>query len=243
MKITELATEFTKELESFATNPIQIEPITEWNPKKAAAPERHMLLGKRADVSFESQVYMLEEQNQTFNRIESMLRIYMNSKQLQELPPPDAVKEQVWLFANTWLSLYYEMLTEPGILQSQFYKEEHDRFLGVLGSMLVTQPNRRISFIGALRKWFPASRILRSEEEPRNDIFVSSLPSLPYLPSLPSLSSLPYLPSLSSEISAKTPVTDASPSSVPVADVKRNRLVLKRSDGEERNKTRKNHRS
>jgi len=224
MKITQLAEEFTKDLESFAINPIQIEPITEWNPKKAAAPERHMMLGKRANISFESQVYMLEEENQTFNRIESMLRIYMTSKQLQQLPPPDVIKEQVWLFANTWLTVYFEMLTEPGILHSQFYKEEHDRFLGVLGAMLITNPNRRISFIGALRKWFPASHILRTSRED-TEPSVSSSPMIEHVVSATATSSVPV------------------PGVIPVADVKRTRLVLKRSDGEERNKTRKNYRS
>jgi len=230
MKISQLAAEFTKELESFVVKPIQMEPITAWNPKKAAAPERHIALGKRANISFESQVYALQEENQEFNRIESMLRIYLTSKHLEELTTPDVIKEQVWMFANTWLSIYCEMLTEPGILKSQFYNEDHDRFLNVLGGMLIVNPQRRLSFVSALRRWFPSSSLLL----PSDDAFIEPISSAESSVSSPSVA-----------VVATTPVSATSVvAEPPVAALRQNRLVLKRFLFDEgRNKTRKSPRS
>jgi len=220
MKIATFADEFTIDLESFVKNPIQIVPLSTWSPRKPAAPERHAYLGQLASVAIETQIYMLEEQNHAFNTIESMLRIFLSAKQYQTLLSPDVVKEQVWLFAYKWFSAYYDLLTEPGILTSSFYKKEHDRFLSLLGSMLVVNPGKRATFLSALRTWFPESELVRitdSYESSEEDVVTA--PSVAIPPSAPVVS-------------------------VAHAESKKTRLVLKPPrDHEERNKTRKNDRS
>ena len=80
MKIATFGDDFTKDLESFVKNPVQVEPLSAWNPRKPAAPERHMVLGKVANIALDTQIYMLEEQNHAFNTIESMLRIFTSAK-------------------------------------------------------------------------------------------------------------------------------------------------------------------
>jgi hypothetical protein len=223
MKIATFAEDFTRDLESFVKNPIQIEPITSWNPRKPAAPERHMANGKAANIVFETQVYMLEEQNHAFSTIESMLRIFVSAKQLQSLPAPDVVKEQVWLFAYKWFSAYYDLLTEPGILQSRFYKTEHDRFLALLGTLLLVNPGKRSTFINALRIWCPGSPLLKVSD----DVSVADVP----VESVVSDSPVVIAPSV--------PVVPAA-----VSESKKTRLVLAPPRGHEaRNKTRKNDRS
>ena len=222
MKIATFAEDFTIDLEYFVKKPVQIEPITIWTPRKPAAPERHAQLGKSANVAIDTQIYMLEEQNHAFNTIESMIRIFLSAKQYQMLPPPDVVKEQVWLFAYKWFSAYYDLLTEPGILQSSFYKKEHDRFLALLGSMLVVQPGKRATFIQALRVWHPESKLLIDES---SGSFASAAEDVAAAPSVVSPPSAPVV--LSSPVESK-----------------KTRLVLKQPlDSEARNKTRKNDRS
>jgi hypothetical protein len=227
MKIGTFADDFTKDLESFVKNPIQIEPLSIWNPRKPASPERHMTLGKGSNIAFDTQIYMLEEQNHAFNTIESMLRIFVSAKQLQSLPAPDVVKEQVWLFAYKWFSAYYDLLTEPGVLHSSFYKKEHDRFLALLGAMLLVHPGKRASFIGALRTWYPVSNLLKISDDfsEFSDVPVESVVSdSPVVISVPPPS---------------VPVTLVSP-----VESKKTRLVLVPPHAyEERNKTRKIYRS
>lgn len=230
MKIATFGDDFTKDLESFVKNPIQMEPLMAWNPRKPAAPERHMLLGKAANIALDTQIYMLEEQNHAFNTIESMLRIFTSAKQLQSLPAPDVVKEQVWLFAYKWFSAYYDLLTEPGVLQSAFYKKEHDRFLALVGSMLLVNPGKRATFISALRAWYPMSTLLQIHD----DVSESDAPLSSSV--LPTVSAVPSEPAVS-----HSPVSVSSASS---AEVKKPRLVLvPPRDPEGRNKTRKVHRS
>lgn len=149
--------EFTNDLESFVKNPIQIEPIASWNPRKPAAPERHLMYGYAAHIEFDAMIYLLEKQNGAFDAIQSMLHIYLdpnvlrNSKRTVVSP----IKEQVWLFAYTWFSKYFLHLTEPNILRSEFYKRYHDRFLALMSSMLDMDCEKRITFIEAARRWMP----------------------------------------------------------------------------------------
>jgi len=240
MKIATFGDDFTKDLESFVKNPVQVEPLSAWNPRKPAAPERHMVLGKAANIALDTQIYMLEEQNHAFNTIESMLRIFTSAKQLQSLPVPDVVKEQVWLFAYKWFSAYYDLLTEPGVLQSSFYKKDHDRFLALVGSMLLVNPGKRATFISALRAWYPMSTLLQVHDdvsEIDQELTVPSPSPVVLLESVVSHSPLP----VSSLASAPAPAPAPAASS---AEVKKPRLVLLPPHNPEgRNKTRKGHRN
>jgi len=156
MRIHTFHTDFTSDLQSFVKDPVQFVPLIEWNPEKVASPERHLFNGLAINVPFDIQVYTLEKENESFDQISSMLRIYLDRTILRTLTKIDVVKEQVWLFGAKWLSIYYELLTDAEILKSEFYKNYHDDFLSIIGKMLDMNPRKRISFIQALRLWNPS---------------------------------------------------------------------------------------
>ena len=164
MRISTLHSEFTNDLESFAKTPIQIQCLNEWNPKKVAAPERHLFLGRSRAETLDIQMYTLENENEAFDNISSLLRIYLDRKILRSLTKIDPVREQVWLFAQKWFSVYYEALTEPDILKSEFFRNYNDDFLILLGSMLEVNPKKRISFLQALQVWHPGSDLFKKVE-------------------------------------------------------------------------------
>lgn len=169
MRIATFHTEFTSDLESFVKNPIQIPTITEWNPELTASPERHLNLGKKVNLTTEVQIYTLEKENEAFDHISSLLRIYLDRKVLRNIPKLDPVREQIWLFGYKWLEHYYQLLTEPDILKSEFYRRYHDDFLSLLGKMLETNPKHRISFSNALQEWHPSSVLLQKVDREDNE--------------------------------------------------------------------------
>jgi hypothetical protein len=153
--------EFLHDLELFVRNPIQIEPIESWDPRQTAAPERHYMLGKLAHTSVDSQVYMLRD-NYAFQDIESILHISFHAVDYAECGGTTVhpVKEQVWLFGYKWLEKYLAFIAKPGAMKKEFYRQHNDRFLEVLGSFLVYNPNERITFYDALRFWNPQHMML-----------------------------------------------------------------------------------
>ena len=165
MRIVTLKDNFTKDLESFVKNPMQIPCLTEWNPKRVAAPERHISLGKDINLTLDIQIYTLEKENVALDNIASLLRIYLDRTVLRSMPRIDPVKEQVWLFAQKWFAEYYEILTEPDILKSEFFRSHHDDFLALLGKMLDVNPKKRISFLQALKEWTPANPLFETKED------------------------------------------------------------------------------
>lgn len=173
MNINTLYVDFTNDLESFVKTPIQLEPLTTWNPRKPASPERHAKNGLDARIGKETQIYMLESQNKAIEIIESMVRIFMNVK-AYDVEPIDPIKEQVWLFGYKWLESYYGLLADPHILRSEFYKTEHDRFLAVLKKCLATKASSRITFLDALREWYPVSDLLKESSCDEDESFVAS---------------------------------------------------------------------
>jgi hypothetical protein len=162
MRIVNLHDEFTKDLESFVKTPIQIPFLEEWNPKKVAAPERHLSLGKDRG-SVDLLIYTLENENETLENISSLLRIFLDRKVLRGAKI-DPVKEQIWLFGQKWFSVYYELLTEAEIIRSEFFRNHHDDFLNILRQMLQVNPKKRISFLEALIAWHPASYLIEESE-------------------------------------------------------------------------------
>lgn len=156
--------EFIHDLELFVSNPIQIEPAESWDPRQTAAPERHYMLGKLANKSVDSQVYMLRD-NYAFQDIESILHISFHAVDYAECGTTvHPVKEQVWLFGYKWLEKYLTFIAKPGAMKKEFYRQHNDRFLEVLGSFLVYNPNERISFYDALRFWNPQHILLNNRE-------------------------------------------------------------------------------
>ena len=168
---------------------MQIPCLTEWNPKRVAAPERHMSLGKDLNLTLDVQIYTLEKENTAMDNIGSLLRIYLDRTVLRSVPKIDPVKEQVWLFAQKWFAEYYEVLTEPDILKSEFFRSCNDDFLSLLGKMLDVNPKKRISFMQALREW-----------DPNNAMFAEKQVTSQATTSETASSSLP-VPSVSSSVS------------------------------------------
>lgn len=160
--------DFTSDLEAFASGTAEhIIPYTMWAPRKIAAPERHHALGLEAHISVQTQIHLLDTQNPSFEIIESLLRLYMNPVEYSMLSAMiDEEKEQVWLFAIRWLTHYYECLTEPLAIRTEFYRQSHNKFLNLMRMMLQYTPGRRISFVGALRSWHPDSPVLASDSKP-----------------------------------------------------------------------------
>ena len=165
--------DFTKDLESFVKKEAEwIVPLRSWAPRKVAAPERHRQLGLLAGVSIQTQLHLLDTQNPAFELMESMLRLYMNPVEYSLLGSQkdgelDLEKEQVWLFAIRWLTHYYECLTEPLVIRTDFYKQSHTKFLSLMRSMLQYSPGRRLSFTDALASWNPSQ--VKTEESPELD--------------------------------------------------------------------------
>lgn len=157
--------DFTKDLESFVKRPAGWEPIIPlktWSAKKTAAPERHKLLGFECGLSPQTQIHLLDNQNNAFEIIESMLRIYLNPIEYNgndSFAQIDVEAEQVWLFAMRWLDHYYECLMEPLAIRTEFYRQSHVKFLELMRKMLLLNPKKRISFADALKFWYPACTV------------------------------------------------------------------------------------
>jgi len=165
MNLRSFEQDFTKDLESFVKHPVGWEPITPlkvWSAKKTAAPERHKILGVEAGLPPQTQIYLLDKENSSFQVIESMLRMYLSPIEYStydSFTQIDTEAEQVWLFAMRWLESYYECLMEPMAIKTEFYKHHNGRFLELMRKMLVFNPKNRISFGDALKFWYPGSGV------------------------------------------------------------------------------------
>ena len=160
--------ELIKELEAYSTAPLRKIPLEVWNPRRVAAPERHVQLGLLSGYTRNQITSMCETENTFFHDIESMLGIHYSFQEYTLHP----VAEQVWLWGSTTLSKYLQLLTMPGAIRSEFYKTKHDKLLEILKLSCSDKPDRRPTFANLLRLWSP-----------------TNLYSLSSLPSLPSLSS------------------------------------------------------
>jgi hypothetical protein len=165
------AEDFTRALEECA-NKVSVEfpVLTNWSPAKIAPPEIHLALGMKINVPIEAISYQLKR-NETYKQIMEMLGIGVSETVLRNilLVSKDHEKIQVWLFARWWFSTYCEYVMNPSTLRSQFYKEDHDRFLSLLRNMLEMQPSSRIDFKTALAAWYPDSDLLKTEDQSDDD--------------------------------------------------------------------------
>jgi len=176
------ASEFLADLEKRVTNPICEIPLDVWNPRKIAAPERHFVNGQKSGIAIDTQIYLLETENAAFDDIESLCRVFFHPVQYQQqsgaaLHP---VKEQVWLFGYEWLAKYLQLLANPHIMRSDFYRKDHDRFLALLTRMVQFQPKARITFLEALRIWDPTHALVKvpcdASDSPAETVSASPAP-------------------------------------------------------------------
>ena len=209
--------DFTKDLESFVKRQKGWEPIIplkQWSAKKTAAPERHKLLGFESGLSPQTQIHLLDNQNNAFEIIENMLRIYLSPIEYSisdSFALIDVEAEQVWLFAMRWLEHYYECLMEPLAIRTEFYKQSHVKFLELMRKMLTYNPKKRITFSDALKFWFPGSSVFSEHQLNEQDSPTTTDPyltvggtqaensaechnPLPSVPSVPSSSSVCHPP-------------------------------------------------
>jgi len=161
--------DFTADLERFVRKDsgwehIPVLPV--WSPRKTAAPERHRILGIQQSVPLQTQIHLLDTQNEAFEIIESMVRIYLSPVEYGMLgsgqngfAPLNTEAEQVWLFAMRWLTHYYECLMEPLAIRTEFYQQSHQRFIDLMRQMLSYNPSKRVSFRDALKFWYPTSTV------------------------------------------------------------------------------------
>ena len=176
--------DFTKDLESFVKRQKGWEPIIplkQWSAKKTAAPERHKLLGFESGLSPQTQIHLLDNQNNAFEIIENMLRIYLSPIEYSisdSFALIDVEAEQVWLFAMRWLEHYYECLMEPLAIRTEFYKQSHVKFLELMRKMLTYNPKKRITFSDALKFWFPGSSVFSEHQSSEQDSPTTIDPSL-----------------------------------------------------------------
>jgi hypothetical protein len=175
MSIDSFPTEFTNDLESFVKTPIQFTPLTAWDERRIAAPERHFQNGIRESYSPTVIAFLLERHNPAFDTIENLLHLFFQTSNYTSDFQIHPEKEQCWLFGWKWLSAYYHMLTMPNILKSVFYKYENTRFLSLMGSLLHPDPTARIDFRTALEIWYPKSLLLVPPEPVEFALFDESV--------------------------------------------------------------------
>ena len=146
--------ELVKELEAYSTAPLRKIPLEVWNPRRVAAPERHVQLGLLSGYTRNQITTMCETENTFFHDIESMLGIHYSFQDYTLHP----VAEQVWLWGSTILTKYLQLLTMPGAIRSEFYKTKHDKLLEILKLSCSDKPDRRPTFANLLRLWLPSDQ-------------------------------------------------------------------------------------
>jgi hypothetical protein len=189
-------------------------------------PELLIYWGTKQGLSLSSMIHALKQENWPMDQIASFFpdhdhspavlqKIYEESKiQMPEL----GESSDVWMLGYSLLTVYAEMLQNPFAITSEFYKNRHEEFLDLLGTMVRPDPLTR----------------------PRIHELAWTLPTKTSEPSLPSETPVPSFPSETSAPSAP------SETSAPSLSVRRQhrRLVLNApTDPVGRNKTRRNPRN
>lgn len=235
MNINTFGSEFLADLEAHVVSPIKHTVLESWDPRCVAAPERHASLGKVTGISADNQLYVLEQQNHAFEVIESMLRHFLTPKLYSSYATIDPVKEQVWLFGQKWLDIYYGLLGHPMILKSEFYKKEHERFLDLLRQMLHPLPAQRLRFLDVLRVWDPTNQFLKPATY-ADELFAAA--------TAPAVAASVEATATANPSTSVPSVADPSTAHPQQPPPTRHRLVLAPRGGHEvHNKTRKNQRS
>ncbi len=222
--------DFTRHLvECFHTKSSGRTVISSWEPDAIAAPERHVQCGLHVGLLYDKLHELLMKSNRAFDTIESMLNISFTKAHIKSLHGCELIdeKEHVWLFAYKWLTKYYDFLMEPDVLHSPFYRQDHTRFIELLTKMCAVLPEKRLSFLDAMRLWCPGHAASESSEDSNDDASDDASQN-----DVKPVAESPWTDGLSKNL---------LPSS---SDAVRRRLVLKGFRGPQgRNKTRKSSRS
>jgi len=228
--------DFTNALRSSLTSLFHCNPLDQWNPQETAAPERHKAL---SEGSWDDDAQEVDHQNSAFGLVESMVRVFFVPSEVEDRMDDAASKEkeQVWLFAHHWLSIYYDFLMDTRAVHTTFYKQYHERFLQVLRGCLCVSANKRYTFRELAMEWKPS--LLPT------DLPLSPPPHLSPSTTEPTTAvttiavSAPVSAPVSATASAPVSATASAPASAPVSDsVRPKRLVLLGPRGH--NRTRRN---
>jgi len=139
--------------------PSESEPEYEpFNPaSRFLAPERLVAIGKDDGLTARQIYKTIFEKNPAFERVSAVFPTLSHDfGQYQTLYDQDAVdaeREDVWMLAYSLLSVYVDLLTYDDVFATEFYREEHERFMDLLEAMLQTAPAERLTARNALLVW------------------------------------------------------------------------------------------
>ena len=143
------------ELLSLVKSPLARPTLEIWNPRRVAAPERHVQLGLLTGHTLHQIAAECDADNTAFHDITSMLGISYTLKDVTLHP----VAEQVWLWGYYMLQKYMQLLTMPGAMRSSFYRANHDRFLDLLRAACRMTTTERPTFYMLFKTWTGAAPI------------------------------------------------------------------------------------
>jgi hypothetical protein len=146
-RFSQFEADMMDELFSLVKSPLGRPTLEIWNPRRVAAPERHVQLGLLTGHTLHQIAGECEADNTAFHDITSMLGITYTLKD-DTLHP---IAEQVWLWGYHTLQKYMQLLTMPGAMRSNFYRVNHDRLLDLLRA--ACRQEQRPSFYMLYKKW------------------------------------------------------------------------------------------
>jgi len=148
-RFSQFEADMMNELLSLVKSPLTQSTLEVWNPRRVAAPERHVQLGLLTGHTLHQISSECDSDNTAFHDITSMLGITFNLEESTLHP----IAEQVWLWGYHTLQKYMQLLTMPGAMRSNFYRVNHDRFLDLLRTACRMQIHERPTFYMLYKTW------------------------------------------------------------------------------------------
>jgi hypothetical protein len=112
-------------------------------------PEVLFRFGREEGYAFSTMFEALKEKHSMFDLFPSffpgMLLRQNFEKAHAKMDSSDSRAADIWMLANTFFRVYVDLLSNPKMIRSAFYKEKHDMFKEVLGFMLHPIPSVRPS--------------------------------------------------------------------------------------------------
>lgn len=139
-----------------------------FNPKHSIYPPEFLLKQAYGEgLSCSTAYEALEAKNANLELCETQLDLDYSFRTFQilwkYLEVHDPYKADVWMVGASFLRIYLEFLTWPGVVVTDFYRHDNERFISCLARMLEAYPAKRITAEAALHTWSP-SFILYPEE-------------------------------------------------------------------------------
>lgn len=172
------------------TQSLQIPPTPEeWNPAHSVyPPERLLVLGTEAGYALTTLYELLEERNPSIDFILQQFDLDYSFRVFRTIQKSiyDPEKADIWMLGLVFLRTYIQYLTWPGVMQTEFYKSEHERFMNCLGRMLSAYPYKRPSCSELLELWLSQTGSTSEsdsesicEKTSENDVLTNSDPVVP----------------------------------------------------------------